>query len=211
MIAIETKLVACIRELDAELTDGGLYALPEKFPKNNTGKKKSYQRKFTPHSEIFGGEIAQYNLFARLGKDQSDMLYYGGKGVKFLYENDICYINFLSFAFTKVRSYGNSFQLDTHHGKKWENRSEEVRDAVSKTFKAGTRYETVDRLFLMLLLYSDTEKHALETLSLAAAPQFFNRYNLNYVADTWFDPHGRKMWTSAACWATKPHEQSTTL
>lgn len=210
MIALEEKLVTCMRELDSELKDGGIYALPEKFPQKKTGKKTTYQRKFTPHYEIFGGEIAQYNLCVRLGMTQKSIFPYF-EGYAFHYDKEECFITFLGMAFTKVRSYGNTFQLDTHHGKKWENRSEEIRNAASKMSRAGKRYKFTDRYLLMLLLYSDTEKHAIETLSLAANPQFLDRYNLSYASETWADPHGRKMWTSAACWATKPHKQSTTL
>ena len=47
-------------------------------------------------------------------------------------------LNFHDIATTKVRAYGNRHALDTHHGKPWQDQSDELRKKILKTFGASS-------------------------------------------------------------------------
>jgi len=192
MHPLESQLVGFIREIDAEQDEGGVYSMPDKYSEGNWP---------APHHRLFGGDFEEISVCTRLeltaGRKRQN-------AIQFKHADEVCSLRFIDIATTKIRSYGNRYLLDSHHGKKWEDRSAEVRDAVLNLVKEAKRgWAHCDRHLLLALIFTDTEKHAQETLSRSIESNFVERYHLTVATDSWPDPHGRQLWTTAGCWSVR--------
>lgn len=180
---LATQILGALKSIDYEQKEGGIYALPDRYSK---GKWPA------PHHHIFGGTYEDLSLLARLGLSGKEEKW--GKRIEFNAEEKAASLQFLDIAYTKVRAYGNRYQLDKHHGKKWEDFSAELRNVACKLSKE-LRWN-YDVAFLVALIFTDSQKHAEDTIGPSIEQDFLYRYGLTHVSDTWEDPHGRGIWTT---------------
>jgi len=190
MKLISTRIIEAIKSIDQEQSEGGIYALPERYSK---GKWPA------GHHHIFGGAYKELDLLSRLGikgKEQRS-----GR-IDFLSEEGAGFLQFTDIALTKIRPYGNRYQLDRHHGKRWEDCSSELKNTVSRFIKSARNSWSPEIGILVALVYTDSEKHSKDLIMSSIDEPFISRYNLILAHETWTDPHGRGIWTTAVCWAS---------
>lgn len=188
METIASKIVSALRAIDHEQIEGGIYALPDRHSK---GKWPA------SHHHLFGGMYQELDLCLRLGvKGQVRR----DKRIEFNVAEEVASLQFIDIALTKVRSYGNRFQLDKHHGKKWEDCSTDLKKAVSSLVKEARRPGHTKIAFLVAFVFTDSEKHAADLIHPSTTEGFLSRYGLTLSQETWSDPHGRGIWTSVLCW-----------
>ncbi len=193
MKSITSKIVRCLKEIDHEQIEGGIYALPERY---------SNGRLPASHHLIFGGKYPQFDLFSRIGVRALKSL---NKRVRFEHGGAEASLQFIDIALTKVRSYGDGFQLDKHHGKKWVDCSMDLKKAVSKLVKeVKTVYPA--NAFLVAFVFTDSKKRSNDLIAPSIAEGFLTRYDLTSSNETWCDPHGRGIWTSVLCWGIRNSE-----
>lgn len=191
MKSTTNKIVSSLKAIDHEQVEGGIYALPDRHSK---GKWPA------SHSHIFGGAYKQFDLCSRLGVKGHE---HRSKRIECDLEGCAASIQFIDVALTKVRPYGNRFQLDKHHGKKWEDCSKDLKKAVSKFVKEVRGETHIDIAFLVAFVFTDSEKHASDLVIPSTAEVFLSRYELTLANETWRDPHDRGIWTSVLCWAAR--------
>lgn len=194
MELIASKIVRCLKGIDAEQIEGGIYALPDRYSK---GKWPA------SHFHIFGGEYPELDLCSRIGVQGRE---YWNKRIGFEVEEESASLQFIDIALTKVRSYGNGFQLDKHHGKKWEDCSVDLKKAVSRITKEVRGAGSTRNAFLVAFVFTDSEKHIAGLIEPSIAEDFLNRYDLEVTHEIWSDPHKRGIWTSVLCWRAKRND-----
>ena len=194
MKSFTSKIVNTFKSIDNEQSEGGLYALPDRC---------SEGRWPASHHHIFGGEFQDLDVCARLGVEGQE---HWSKRIDLAVEGKSASLKFIDIALTKVRSYGNSFQLDKHYGKKWEDYSSDLKKAVSRLVKDVRGSSGPESSFLVAFIFTDSEKHAHDLIGPSTTDSFLNRYELTLTKDTWNDPYGRGIWTSVLCWAAQQKE-----
>ncbi len=187
MDSITSKILCALQKIDNEQIEGGIYALPDRYAQ---GKKPA------SHHHIFGGDYAELNLCSRIGVKGKR---HENKKIHFEIEGEAASLQFVDMALTKVRSYGDRFLLDKHHGKKREDCSQELSKAVSKLCKEAKKGD-LEAAFLVALIFTDSERHSEALITPFIADEFLSRYGLSASHQSWADPHGRGIWTSAVCW-----------
>ena len=187
MESITSKIVSSLKEIDHEQTEGGIYALPDRYSK---GKWPA------SHHHIFGGDHVELNLCSRVGVEGQE---HWNKRISFEIEGKSASLQFVDIALTKVRSYGDGFVLDKHHGKKWEDCSQELKKAVSRLIKEVKKGYS-GNAFLVAFVFTDSERHSNALIAPSITDDFLSRYGLSLSHQTWADPHGRGIWTSVLCW-----------
>lgn len=197
MKSLPAKVVRSMRDIDHEQSEGGLYALPDRCSK---GKWPA------AHHHIFGGTFKELDLFSRIGMRSREQ---GSNRIAFSTEELSGSAQFIDIALTKIRPYGNRFQLDRHHGKKWEDCSSNLKKSVSRFLKGSRNVRTIETSLLVALVFTDNEKHAADLIEPSTNESFLRRYDLSLANETWADPHGRGIWTSVLCWALQPRKTSS--
>ncbi len=185
------EVVRAIRDFDHSHSAGGIYSLPDLLSKG---------KRHVPHHHIFGGEHEEFDLCRKLGVDGKEGW---GDSIGFEYEGYSASVRFLDVAHTKVRPYGNSYQLDRHHGKKWEDTSSDLKKSVCRRVKEERHGRSRDINLLVAIVFADSERHNTKIIEPSSEESFLERYRLTLDHDTWTDPHGRGIWTSVLCWADK--------
>ena len=191
MESIARKIVSSLKAIDHEQIEGGIYALPNR---HSQGKWPA------SHHHIFGGVHQELDLCSRLGVKGHE---HRNKRIEFDLEGCAASLQFTDIALTKVRPYGNRFQLDKHHGKKWEDCSADLKKAVSRLVKEVRGSGHIETAFLVAFVFTDSERHTTDLIIPSTAEAFLSRYDLTLAHETWSDPHGRGIWTSALCWGAR--------
>lgn len=205
-------LLAEIQKIDQEQVPHGLYGLPEIL---RCGTRVQ------PLARILGGRLwgnvehPELEVAKRLGWS---VRYAKADTLQFTIPRGLdVVIEIRNHASTKVRRYGDSYQLDKVHGKPRAVESNDIEKWVSKLpgkAKSGFSVELVKMLESLpaeqrgnpksygdLLIAYVARKSDFETLLGGGDdPKFLQRYDLSFAREEWKDPHQRNFWTGLFLW-----------
>jgi len=112
-------------------------------------------------------------------------------------------INLFDYADTKVRKFGNAYQLDKQTSVSHEPPVDLISELPKLAAKARVNYGTKSPPYsfgLLFIAHFQKEKDSLALLEKAISPQFLNRYGLSRLAAAWDDTHGRHFHTTIHLW-----------